>query len=207
MHPNSKFRWIDEPAMLDFIAEVGFGQVFVASDDGPAVCQVPLLVAAGALRFHVARRNACASVLDGATALASVVALDGYVSPDWYGTPNEVPTWNYVAAEAIGPVRRLPRAELIDLLDRLSAIQESRLAPKTPWTRAKLEPALLEGLVKSIVGFELRVNELRGTRKLSQNKPVEAIARAASTIAERGNRGLAAAMLANVPFEPSGGEN
>lgn len=198
MHPNANFRWTDKPAMLDFIAQVGFGQVFLETEAAPAVCQVPLLVTDGVLRFHISRKNICADHLNGATALAAVVGPDGYVSPDWYGVPNEVPTWNYVAVEAIGPVRRLPQKDLIAILDELSAIHEQRLAPKAAWTRAKLKEGLFQGLIKSIVGFELRVDELRGTRKLNQNKSAQAVKSAAAAIEAHGNQRLAHAMLAQI---------
>lgn len=198
MHPNHRFRWTDAPAMLNFIAEVGFGQIFHAAGERPAVCQVPLLVTDGALRFHVSRGNICADHLDGATALATVLGPDGYVSPDWYGVPNEVPTWNYVAVEAIGPVRRLAQEELIALLDQLSEIHERKLAPKPAWTRAKLQDELFEGLLKSIIGFELRVVELRGTRKLNQNKSAQVVSSAAAALEAHGNQRLAQAMLAQI---------
>ena len=81
-----------------------------------------------------------------------------------------MPTWNYLAVELEGPVRRLDEAELAGLLDELSAEHEARLAPKPPWTRAKMSPGRFEGLLKAIAGFELQVEELRGTAKIDQDK-------------------------------------
>ena len=53
---------------------------------------------------------------------------------------------------------------------RTSCAPNSRLAPKTPWTRDKLDSRRFEAMLKAIVGFELTVEALRGTRKLGQNK-------------------------------------
>ncbi len=194
MHPNRKFRWTDRQEMFDFISSTAFGQVFLSSAKGPAVCHVPLLVREGTLWFHVARSNLVAQEADGAIALASVLGSHGYVSPDWYGVPDQVPTWNYLVVEAVGPVRALLAEELVELVDELSATHEARLAPKAVWTRAKMKIGSFEGMLKSIIGFELNVKELRGTRKLGQNKSIDVIINAAYHLGATGNSELAEAM-------------
>jgi transcriptional regulator len=67
-------------------------------------------------------------------------------------------------------VRALGEDDLVAILDDLSAAHEARLLPKRPWTRAKMTPGRFEAMLPAITGFELRVAELRGTAKLSQNK-------------------------------------
>jgi transcriptional regulator len=168
MHPNARFRWTDERQMLDFVAEISFATICV---DGPALVHAPVVVSGpDSLLFHVSRGNPALVRLEGARAIASVLGPDAYVSPDWYGTPDQVPTWNYVAVEAEGPLRRLSDEELAGSLDLLSAQQEKRLAPKPPWTRGKMSPGRFEAMLKAIAGFELRIEALRGTRKLGQTK-------------------------------------
>lgn len=184
MHPNRAFHWTDEQEMLAFVAQVSFATICV---DGPAVVHAPLAVAGpDRLLFHVSRSNAAADNLDRARAVASVLGPDFYVSPDWYGTPDQVPTWNYLSVEAEGPLRRLDEAELAALLDQLSADHEERLAPKKAWTRDKMSPGRFEAMLKAIVGFEMRIEALRGTRKLGQNKKPEERARVAHALAELG---------------------
>jgi transcriptional regulator len=132
---------------------------------------VPVTVEApDRLRFHLARSNRAAPALDGSDVLLSCLGPDAYVSPDWYGTPDQVPTWNYLAVECEGTARRLGEDDLVAQLDRLSAAQESRLAPKTPWTRDKMTPGRFEAMLPAIACYEIQVRELRGTRKLGQNK-------------------------------------
>jgi transcriptional regulator len=178
MHPSPDFAWTDRPAMLAFVGEVGLCTICVS---GPALVHAPVVVyGADRLRFHVARRNPAAPALAGARAIASCLGPDAYVSPDFYGSADQVPTWNYVAVEAEGPLRRLEEAELVDLLDRLGEIEEAKLAPKPPWTRAKLSDARFVALLRAIEGYELAIEELRGTRKLGQNKrPSERLGAAA----------------------------
>jgi len=168
MHPNPAFRWTDRDAMLAFVADTAFATIAV---DGPFVVHGPVVVAGpDRLCFHVARGNRAAQALDGARALVSCLGPDAYVSPDWYGSADQVGTWNYVAVEAEGPLRRLDDAELTAFLDRLSDTQESRLAPKPVWTRAKMKPGRFAKMLNGIVGYEMSIEDLRGTRKLGQHK-------------------------------------
>lgn len=172
MHPNRAFAWEERDALLAFIAQVSFAHVFAQTPEGPMVAHVPLLVTeAGTLRFHLSRGNRLTPHLAGLTALASIGGPDAYVSPDWYANAaDQVPTWNYLAVEAAGPVRALDGEELVALLDAVSAAHEARIAGKRPWTRAKMTPGRFEAMCKAIAGFELTPETLRGTRKLSQNK-------------------------------------
>ena len=202
MHPNRVFHWTGEQEMLAFVAQVSFATICV---DGPAVVHAPLVVAGpDRLLFHVSRSNPAAATLDGARAIASVMGPDFYVSPDWYGTPDQVPTWNYLVVEAEGPLRRLDEVELAALLDDLSAEHEQRLAPKAPWTRDKMTPGRFEAMLKAITGFELRIEALRGNRKLGQNKKAEELERVADALVALGN--VEAAALTRSSLPRSGGE-
>jgi transcriptional regulator len=171
MHPNRAFAWEDEAAMLGFIADIAFGTV---AAEGPLVVHAPIIVdPPRRLRFHVSRANRAAQ-LDGKRAIVSCLGPDAYISPDWYGVPDQVPTWNYLAVEAEGVLSRLDEAALATLLDDLSAAHEARLAPKPAWTRAKLSPGRFEAMLNAIIGYELKIEDLRGTRKLGQHKPSQA---------------------------------
>jgi transcriptional regulator len=157
------------------------------------------------LRFHLARSNPVTpALLDGAAAVAAVPGADAYISPDWYGIDDQVPTWNYQSVEAEGPVATLDEDGLIRLLDDLSAHFEGRLAPKPPWTRAKMSPGRFEAMLPAIVGFEMTAVRLEGVSKLSQNKPAPAIAQAAAQLAERSEAGAAeiAGLMAALTQQP-----
>lgn len=168
MHPNRTFDWQDREAMLGLMADIAFCTICV---DGPFVVHVPVaLDPPDRLRFHIARSNRAAAALDGARAIVSCLGPNAYISPDWYGTPDQVGTWNYRTVEAEGSLRRLDEAELVALLDDLSDAHEARLAPKPPWTRAKMTPGRFEAMLKAIIGFEMRIEALRGTNKLGQHK-------------------------------------
>jgi len=177
---------------LNFIQHTAFAHLFVQADDVPLVAHAPVVVTReGNLRFHLARSNPVARHIEGAVALASFGGPDAYISPDWYGLDDQVPTWNYVTAEVRGVVHRLSETDLAGQVDDLSAEHEARLLPKKPWTRAKMSPGLFDGMLKAIVGFELQAESVVGTRKLGQNKPLEQRARAAAGLRHVGHDAMA----------------
>jgi transcriptional regulator len=188
MHPNSKFAWTGEAEMRAFVDETSFAQIVAVVDGRPVGAQAPLVSGPdGSIRFHLSRANPLTPMLDGKTVLASVIGTHFYVSPDWYGTPDQVPTWNYRMVEIEGVARRLDEAELRDLLDRLSAAQEKRLAPKPAWTSGKMDRGRLDAMVRAIVGFAIRAPVFHGAIKMGQNKPAAEASGAIAALRAIGN--------------------
>ena len=195
MHPASSFRNPDRALLETMIEEISFGMVFAQTPDGPRVAHVPLLwTGEGAVQFHLARGNALTKHLNGMTVLAVINGPDGYVSPRWYADPEQVPTWNYVALELEGRVRRLDAAGLLGQITALSDKHEARIAAGQPWTMDKLPAAKSRALQSAIVGFELEVIAWRETIKLSQNKPEDERERVAAGLECEGAAGIAALM-------------
>lgn len=195
MHPNRAFRHDDRRLLETLLQEIGFGMVFAATPDGPRVAHVPLLTTGdGAVQFHLARGNALTRHLDGAAALVVVNGPDGYVSPRWYQDADQVPTWNYVALELEGRVRRMDDEGLLAQVTALSDLHEARVREGEPWTMDKLSPARRKGLLAAIVGFELEVQAWRETLKLSQNKTATDRENAAAGMEAQGSPGIAQLM-------------
>lgn len=195
MHLNAAFRHGDRDLLETLIDQVGFGMVFAATPDGPRVSHVPLLSTGdGAVQFHLARGNALTKHLDGSTALVVINGPDGYVSPRWYADPAQVPTWNYVALELEGRVRRMDAEGLLAQVSGLSDKHEARVSEGEAWTMDKLPPDKQRGLLGAIVGFELEIDAWRETLKLSQNKPTEEIARVATGLEREGSAAIAQLM-------------
>lgn len=175
MHPAKSFHVADEDVLLAQLAAQPFVTVAAAPDGRPRVAHAPVVarrLAAGlALDFHLSRRNALTPFLAGGfRAVLVSLGPQAYVSPDWYRGAGQVPTWNYVTVEAEGPVAPMEDEGLVALLGDLSAQEEARLAPKPPWTRAKMSPGRFETMTRAIIGVRLTVERLEGTFKLSQDK-------------------------------------
>ena len=192
MHPNAKFQIRDRAEMAALVRHIGFGTLVVQTDAGLRAVHIPLLLDGARLRFHVSRGNAVHAALSAGTeALVVVEGPHAYVSPDWYGLPDRVPTWSYVAVELNGAVRALGTDALVGMLDDLSAEFEQRLAPKPAWTRDAMDEARFGGLLKAIAGFEMEITAWRGTAKLDQDKPAEVRARLADALAGEGEGAIA----------------
>ena len=192
MHPNSAFRWEDRDALRSFAREIGFGTVFAATPDGPRVAHVPFVfLDDDRIGFHLARGNGLTKHLDGSEGLFVINGPDAYISPDWYGEDDQVPTWNYLALELQGPVRKLSQGELAAQVEAVSAAQEAGLAPKAPWTRDKMSPGRFDKMLGAITGFEMRITAWRGTVKLGQNKSLAARNGAADALDALGKKAVA----------------
>ncbi len=181
MHPNPAYRGASAGFNLDFARQQGFGMLAVAADGAPLVSHIPFVLndAGDVAEFHLVRSNPIARLAAGAPARLAVQGPHSYVSPDWYGAVDQVPTWNYIAVHLMGEIAPRPAEELRVLLDRQSAEFEDRLAPKTPWTAAKMTPDLLDRMMRQIVPYRMTVTEVQGTWKLNQNKP-DAVRRSAA---------------------------
>jgi transcriptional regulator len=174
MYRPPAFASDDVAALCEAIRARGIATVACMIDSAIAFAYAPVVLDAGegergGVRFHLARANAVAGIADGTSVALTFLGPDAYVSPDWYDTEGRVPTWNYIAVEGRGVVRRLDQTELRQLLIDLSAEEECKLAPKAPWTIDKVPDERMDALMNAIVGFSVRFETLEGKFKLSQN--------------------------------------
>ena len=198
MHPNPIFRQASDDQNLAFAAARGFGVLAINAEGGPLLSHIPFRLEGREVELHLVRSNPIARVLG--TPQQAVIAVTGahsYVSPDWYGIEDQVPTWNYVAVHLRGPLEKLPDERLIPMLDRLSLHFETALSPKPAWTSAKMTPEVLSRLARMIVPCRMTVETVTGTWKLGQNKD-EAVRLAAAEAVARDGLGEGLAELAEL---------
>ena len=198
MHPNPAFRRETDARNLNYARDRGFGVLMVNGDDGPIASHVPFLLneAGDMVELHLVRSNPIhQALIKPKSALIAVTGPDGYISPDWYGVPDQVPTWNYVAVHLRGTLERQPDDSMHDLLDRQSAHFEALLLPKTPWTLDKVSVDARDRMMRQIVPYRLNITLVDGTWKLNQNKP-GAVREAAAQMVKAHPMGSEAALLA-----------
>ena len=189
MHPNPIYRTAPSDRNLAFARERAFGVLAVNGAEGPLISHVPFLLSddGATAELHLVRSNPIARTLENPVpAVIAVTGPDSYISPDWYGMEDQVPTWNYVAVHLRGTLELRPVEELEDLLDRQSAEYERRLLPKHPWTMAKMSEEGKARFLRMILPFRMTVTGVDGTWKFSQNKPDAARLSAADGAAEAG---------------------
>lgn len=112
----------------------------------------------------------------GGEALLVFQGADAYVSPGYYPSklenPKVVPTWNYVAVHAHGPVEVIhDPVPLLEIVSRLTDMHEQSRA--APWKVADAPADYIDGMLRAIVGIRLPITRIQGARKLSQNRSAD----------------------------------
>lgn len=189
MHPSPTFRQTTETPNIAFARERSFGTLAINAPDAPLLSHIPYQLAEDgkSLEAHLIRSNPILPLLkDPQKVVISVLGADGYISPDWYGIEDQVPTWNYVAVHLRGTLRLGEADELPGVLDRLSQNMEERLLPKPVWKYRKMSDGVFERMCRQIVPVFMSVETIDGTWKLSQNKPEGVPTAAAGSLAHTG---------------------
>ncbi len=171
----------------------------------------------GTIQGHVARANPHHGLVRAAAereggpreSLVVFTGPDAYVTPAWYPGEavhgREVPTWNYVAVHAYGPLAlREDPAWLMAHLARLT--DPSEAGRPAPWAVSDAPADFMAQQLQGIVGFELAIGRLEGRWRMNQNRSHVDIAgivaglAASERPADRGARGAATAAADIAPF-------
>jgi transcriptional regulator len=154
------------------------GNLVTATADGPVATPLPLFLDEkegehGVLYGHIARANPQWRLPPIGEGLAIFMGPEAYVTPSWYATKREtgkvVPTWNYVAVHAYGPVEFFQESErLLEVVTRLTNKHEGPRA--NPWGVADAPADYIAAQLRGIVGVRIPVVRFEGKRKLSQNR-------------------------------------
>jgi len=128
----------------------------------------------GALRGHIARSNPLFCETKGPLEVLTIFqGPQSYVTPSWYASKQEhgkvVPTWNYVVVHARGTLQFTQETHwLLQHLNDLTAQHESYRSE--PWKVSDAPDDFIARQLKGLVGFEIKIKDLQGTWKVSQNK-------------------------------------
>lgn len=205
MHVPSAFR-LDRSACLAFAAARGFGLAIAYDGTRPIASPLPFAIdyredGTPFVQFHVARANSLTQLAArGETFLIAVSGADAYVAPDWYVSPEQVPTWLYEAVHLSGVAKLIAPQEKRRQLDRQTERFEGRAG--SGWTTERLTSGRLAMLMQAIVGIEMDVTEVEGSAKLNQNKSDADFAAVAARLYEQNDpmaQQVAARMVALRP--------
>ena len=215
MYIPPAFAESDLRVMLEFVEAHPLGALITAAPDAAGVprllaTHLPLLLDRtrgphGVLQGHVARANPHAGAAAAGEALVIFAGPDAYVHPGWYPSKREhgrvVPTWNYVAVHATGPLRVIDEpAWLLAHLAALTARHEAGRAH--PWSLDDSPPGFVERIVHDTVGVEVEVARLEGKWKMSQNRPapdIDGVVAGLAAAPDLGERAVAALVDARRP--------
>jgi transcriptional regulator len=198
MYIPKLYEVTDEPTLWAFMRQFNFA-LLISSDAAhvPFATPVPFTMDEGrrVLRTHIARANPQWRQLEPKREVLVVFQAEhALISPRWYESSPQVPTWNYATVHAYGRPRILEvtelRAQLEALMDHHAHADDMRNLPEE----------FVDRLQAGIVGIEVTVTRLEGKFKLSQNKSERDQRNVIDHLEAQGEleRGVAARMKANL---------
>jgi transcriptional regulator len=178
MYTPPAFREDDPAELRRIIRETRLSTLVTATAEGLIATPLPLILDEnegehGVLYGHVAKANSQWKLPVSGEALVIFSGPDAYVTPSWYASKQEhgkvVPTWNYVAVHAYGPVEFFEDEDrLHDAVTRLTNRHEQ--PRQEPWAVSDAPDAFIKSQLKGIVGLRLPISRIEGKRKMSQNR-------------------------------------
>jgi transcriptional regulator len=178
MYTPPAFRDDDKESLRATIRAARLANFVTATADGPLATPLPLFLDEsegehGVIYGHLAKANPQWRVPPLGDALAIFMGPDAYVTPAWYATKQEtgkvVPTWNYVAVQAYGPVEFFEDPDrLLEAVRRLTDLHEGERA--SPWAVSDAPTDFVQAQLRGIVGLRMPITRLEGKRKMSQNR-------------------------------------
>lgn len=178
MYVPPVFREDDPQILHQVMRSARLSNLVTATAEGLIATPLPLFLIdaegeQGVLYGHVARANPQWQKPVIGEALAIFTGPDAYITPSWYASKAEhgkvVPTWNYSAVHAYGPIEFFDdAARLLDVVTRLTELHEG--ARDKPWGVGDAPEPFIKSQLRGIVGLRLPISRLEGKRKLSQNR-------------------------------------
>jgi transcriptional regulator len=192
MYLPPAFREDDRQVLYEIMRGARLSNLVTATADGLVSTPLPLLLdetegEQGVIYGHVAKGNPQWQTPAVGEALAIFLGPDAYVTPTWYPSKTEhgkvVPTWNYSAVNAYGPIEFFEDADrLLAVVTRLTNLHEKPRAK--PWAVSDAPEAYIKSQLRGIVGLRLPITRIEGKRKLSQNRNADDRAGVAKGLAE-----------------------
>jgi len=159
-----------------FIERFNFATLISHNSNETHVTHVPVMLNReqgpyDTLVWHMAIPNPHAKEFNGSkNALFIFHGPHAYISPAWYKSAPNVPTWNYAAVHAVGTPERVSKEQLSRDLTKMVDYQEAQLNENTQYS---IPDKYKAKLLDHIDGFKLEITRIEGKFKLGQNRSLE----------------------------------
>jgi len=172
MYTPQIYKEEDPESIKAFLKENSFGILINQTNGRLFATHIPIELEVNAdgkeiLQGHISKLNPQA---DGFAENDQVLAIfsgpHSYISSSWYDHEN-VPTWNYIAIHVYGRIKIIDEATAIEQLKKL--VNKYETGSESP-VRVEDLSAKTMRQVKGIFGFEIEIDEIQATKKLSQNR-------------------------------------
>jgi transcriptional regulator len=175
MYDLSYFKEEDKQTLLTFLYDYPFAFLTGSNAAGKQVAtQIPILLEQRQgdlyLQGHIMRNtDHHKAFIENRNALAVFTGPHAYVSASWYSNPHIGSTWNYMSIHLSGNICFRPDDFLISLMKKLT-LRFEKQDTSSPTLYDNLPIDYLEKMIPAIVGFEIKVEEMKNVFKLSQNR-------------------------------------
>ncbi|MER1985317.1 MAG: FMN-binding negative transcriptional regulator [Solibacillus sp.] len=173
MYIPKVFEMKDPQEIYRFVKQNSFGTLVSTVEGKLFATHIPILMeqregGSFILKSHVAKANPQWKELQDREVLVMFTGPHAYVSHKWYEEHQSVSTWNYTAVHMYGQVRLIEdEQEFYTLLAQTTEFYGEGF-DEAPIP--SLDDRYIQGMMKSIVGFEVEVSEVEAKYKLNQNQ-------------------------------------
>lgn len=205
MYTPHSFRVEDRNEMIAMIRACRLATLVTSSQPDLMATPLPMYLdpeegELGVLYGHIAKANPQWNEAGEKDGLVIFQGANGYVSPAWYpskaATGKVVPTWNYVAVHAWGPVEFFhDKDRLLQVVSHLTDLHEQEKPAR--WSVQDAPAEFIDRMLGAIVGIRVPIRRIEAKKKLSQNQSREDRAGAKAGLAASprpGDREVAAMM-------------
>ncbi|MFB3389085.1 FMN-binding negative transcriptional regulator [Flavobacterium sp. LAR06] len=172
MYTPEIYKDEDPESIKAFLKENSFGILINQTNGKLCATHIPIELEVNAdgkevLQGHISKLNPQAEgFTENNHVLAVFTGPHSYISPSWYDHEN-VPTWNYIAVHVYGRIKIVDEESTIEqlkkLVDKYEASSENPIRVENLSTKTMRE-------ARGIFGFEIEIDEIQATKKLSQNR-------------------------------------
>ncbi len=181
MYTPPLFREDDPDVIRAMIRDARLCNLVTATAEGLMSTPLPLYLEPnegehGTLYGHLAKANPQWTTAPIGDALAIFMGPDAYITPSWYASKKEhgrvLPTWNYLAVVAYGPVEFFEDADrLLQVVSHQTDLNEQKRSD--PWAVSDAPDQFVQAQLKGIVGLRMPIRRIEGKRKMNQNRPLQ----------------------------------
>lgn len=195
MYQYPYFKENDKEIILDFIEKYPFAFLTGSFISGEQVAtQIPLVLEVRNeelyLQGHIMRNtDHHKAFIENPNCLVVFSGPSAYVSATWYNSPQSGSTWNYMSVHVKGKMNFMTNEGLTTLMKKFTLKFENN-DMESPTIFDNLPKEYLNKYMPAIVGFEIKVETIDNTFKLSQNKDEESYTSIVSKLEELGGNNL-----------------
>lgn len=172
MYTPEIYKNEDPESIKAFLKENSFGILINQTNGKLCATHIPIELEVNAegkeiLQGHISKLNPQAEgFAENDQILAIFTGPHSYISSSWYDHEN-VPTWNYIAVHIYGRIKIVDYdtsvEQLKKLVDKYEANSENPIRVEDLSAKTMRE-------ARGIFGFEIEIDEIQATKKLSQNR-------------------------------------